>query len=176
MMHLFNLIASTFLSFGFCLSQNGCGGRSRKQMLSYTLFLLEKWAENTPNVCRFRSRNRADPFLYSPLFYILHQVCGLTLQDIANLIQCLYWKMLDRTHTDGRHRGRSDACPLRQFLLGHIPQSKHYFDLELNHRNPPFLRIHHTTKCVMCQYEKRKIIYAIRKNIHEKRIDELRFS
>lgn len=79
----------------FTFPETGAGGRSENHLFSYTLFLLEKQAENTPNVCRFRSGNRADPFLNSPLFDELHQVCGLTLQNITNLIQCLYWKMLD---------------------------------------------------------------------------------
>lgn len=104
--------------------------------------------------------------LLNTLPHILHQVCGLTIQHITNLLQGIHGQMLHRSHADGGHRRRADAGAFRKFLLGHSTQGKHYFDFELNHRFSPlsFWR-YCTTLSVVNQYAKRKNISYFVKEI-----------
>ena len=95
--------------------------------------------------------------LLNTLPHILHQVCGLAVQHIANLLQRIHRQVLDRTHADGRHSWGADACPLCQFLLGHATHGKHYFDFELNHSLSLLPSGHCITHFVVNQYAKRKI-------------------
>ena len=70
------------------------------------------------------------------LFFIvdvLHQVGGLTIQNSANFVQGFNRQMLHGTRTNSGNRRRANTCLFRKFLLRHFIDSKHNFDLELNH-------------------------------------------
>ena len=108
------------------------------------------------------------PELHPPslcVFDELHEIGGLAIQNFTNLIQCLNGQLLHRTHTDCGNRGRSDARPFCEFFLCHISHGEHDFELKLNHKIPPFLRIQDTTNIVSCQYGIRKIFSLFVKEI-----------
>ena len=117
------------------------------------------------------------PFvLLNTLPHILHEVCGLAVQHITNLLQRIHGQMLHGADTDGRYRGRSDARPFCQFLLGHATHGKHHFDLELYHLFSLLPSGDCITDFVVNQYAMRKNISPFVVNNYAKRIDKLRFS
>ena len=108
------------------------------------------------------------PKLHPPslcVFDELHEIGGLAIQNLTNLIQCLHRQMFHRAGADRGDRGRSDARSFCEFFLRHVAHSKHNLDLELNHKIPPFLRIQDTTNIVLCQYGIRKIFSFFVKEI-----------
>ena len=108
--------------------------------------------------------------------HILYQVCGLAIQHITNLLQCIHGQVLHRTHTDGGHRRRTDTRLFCQFLLGHTPQGKHHFDFELYHRLSPlsYWLLYHAFRSKAIR--KTKKYFDFRKRNYELRIDKLRIS
>ena len=65
-----------------------------------------------PSGCLPSSFRKANGLLDTPIVvsYILNQVGRLTVKNITNLIQCLYWQMLNSSQADGRDCRRPDAC------------------------------------------------------------------
>ena len=102
------------------------------------------------------------PFM---VWKILHNICGLAIQNLTNLIQGLHRQMLHRADANRRYRGRTDACLFCQFLLGHATHGKHNFDLKLNHFLSPLPSGHCITLFVVNQYAMRKIISYFVKGI-----------
>ena len=113
------------------------------------------------------------PFM---VWKILHNICGLAIQNLTNLIQSLHRQMLHRADANRRYRGRTDACLFCQFLLGHPPQGKHHFDFELYHRFSPlsFWVLYHAFRSKAIRKTKKH--FDFRKRNYELRIDKLRFS
>ena len=108
--------------------------------------------------------------------HILHQVCGLTIQHITNLLQRIHGQVFHRTHADCGNRRRTDARLFCQFLLGHPPQGKHHFDFELYHRFSPlsFWVLYHAFRSKSIR--KTEKYFDFRKRNYDLRIDKLRFS
>ena len=110
------------------------------------------------------------------LTHKLHQVCGLTIQHITNLLQRIHGQVFHRTHADCGNRRRTDARLFCQFLLGHPPQGKHHFDFELYHRFSPlsFWVLYHAFRSKSIR--KTEKYFDFRKRNYDLRIDKLRFS
>ena len=137
---------------------------SIKQLVSWSLLDGAERAEIRHDFGKKCSGNE-DPLFLNRFPHELHQVCGLTIQHIANLLQCIHGQVFHRTNADCGHRGRADACPFRKFLLGHSTHGKHHFDLELYHNLSLLPSGHCITHFVVNQYAKRKIISYFVKEI-----------
>ena len=70
-------------------------------------------------------------------FDVFHEVRGLTVKHFANLVECVYRKMLYRVIADCGDGGRTDAGSLCQIFLGHFADGKHYFYFEFYHNRTP---------------------------------------
>ena len=159
----------------FCSPERVAPPCSIKHLLSQTLLDGTKRAVIAPKNGKICS-GKSDPLFLNTVPHILHQVCGLTIQRITNLLQRIHGQVLHRTHTDGGHRRRTDTRLFCQFLLGHTPQGKHHFDFELYHRLSPlsFWLLYHDFRSKAIR--KTKKYFDFRKRNYELRIDKLRFS
>lgn len=78
---------------------------------------------------------------------VFYQIGRLTIEDRTNLIQRIYWQMLNRASTDCGNRRRANTSFLCQILLSHLTNCEHHFDFELNQCiSPPFGTVYHTSR------------------------------
>jgi len=98
---------------------------------------------------------------------VFHQIGRLTIKNRTNLIQRIYWQMLNRASTNCGNRRRANTSSVCQLLLCHLTNCEHHFNFELNHCiSPPFGTVYHTSRSK--SIPKTKKYFANRKEITQK--------